>query len=419
MNVLKMSKRACLSLLMAAVMLLVWIPVGTVVGAASRGDVNGDGAINVLDAIALYNAVAGGGDPLTPEQEDLGDVNGDGAANVLDAIVLYNIAGGLGGEIVDPDPNEIDLLVYSNLDTASTQNATVTEREDGGWLIEASAAGQVVINGPGTYNADKLDRTHIAIASDVPFTITFYDEANDKTMTSGEDFYPDFGTSYKAAIPAGTYQVSLWTNGCYTYNNDPLPDTVQFSKITIAPQGAGNIVIGHMALHQDDTCTCDVADLTLPGGAPAVTVSIGSATASVGDIVTVPVSISDDHYMINGRIFITYDPAVLELQPASSSTTAFATSYNKTVLGEGMGMFLSPEDGKANFVFISQENVGLATGGDIYTVSFKILAAAPNGTELGITIPEMRSNDDPNAANSTDLGYATNVAVQSGTVTTV
>ena len=59
--------------------------------APAVGDVNGDGAVDQVDAILLYRAVTAGED-VGPQ----GDVNGDGAVNITDAIALYRSVIGAG-----------------------------------------------------------------------------------------------------------------------------------------------------------------------------------------------------------------------------------------------------------------------------------------------------------------------------------
>ena len=54
------------------------------------GDPNGDGAINVLDMVAIANHIIGV-DLLDLEQQGLADCNGDGAVNVLDMMAIANI----------------------------------------------------------------------------------------------------------------------------------------------------------------------------------------------------------------------------------------------------------------------------------------------------------------------------------------
>ncbi|NIP43139.1 MAG: hypothetical protein GWO41_02755, partial [candidate division Zixibacteria bacterium] len=53
-----------------------------------RGDCNGDGSINISDAVVIVNYVFIGGDP--PDPLIMGDPNCDGAVNVSDAVYLIN-----------------------------------------------------------------------------------------------------------------------------------------------------------------------------------------------------------------------------------------------------------------------------------------------------------------------------------------
>ena len=50
-----------------------------------NGDVNYDGAINVLDVVAMVNLVLSGG------YDEAADMNGDGTINVLDVVSLVGI----------------------------------------------------------------------------------------------------------------------------------------------------------------------------------------------------------------------------------------------------------------------------------------------------------------------------------------
>ena len=49
------------------------------------GDLNGDGAVNVLDVISVVNLV------LENEYQVTGDLNNDGEVNILDIVALVNI----------------------------------------------------------------------------------------------------------------------------------------------------------------------------------------------------------------------------------------------------------------------------------------------------------------------------------------
>ena len=57
-----------------------------------RGDVNGDGAVNVSDITALVNMILG----TIPKNEERADVDGNGTVNVSDVTDLINIILGIG-----------------------------------------------------------------------------------------------------------------------------------------------------------------------------------------------------------------------------------------------------------------------------------------------------------------------------------
>jgi PKD repeat protein len=58
------------------------------------GDINGDGVVNILDAIRLGNAFLS--TPASPNWNPNADLNGDGVVNILDAIILGNHFGQTG-----------------------------------------------------------------------------------------------------------------------------------------------------------------------------------------------------------------------------------------------------------------------------------------------------------------------------------
>ena len=52
-----------------------------------KGDVNGDGKVNVSDVSTLINMILG----VVSTDQDRADVNGDGRVNVSDVTALINI----------------------------------------------------------------------------------------------------------------------------------------------------------------------------------------------------------------------------------------------------------------------------------------------------------------------------------------
>ena len=54
-------------------------------GCGETGDVNGDGAVNVVDVVLAVNYI------LAQSFDGCADLNGDGALNVVDIVILVNI----------------------------------------------------------------------------------------------------------------------------------------------------------------------------------------------------------------------------------------------------------------------------------------------------------------------------------------
>ena len=72
---------------------------------ANSGDVNGDGAVNAVDALVAMRYVLGvSTENLTPEQIAAADFNGDGAVNAVDAMLIMRFSLGLIEAVVsDPE----------------------------------------------------------------------------------------------------------------------------------------------------------------------------------------------------------------------------------------------------------------------------------------------------------------------------
>jgi len=62
-----------------------------------RGDVTGDGQINILDVLAVVNHILGIVPITDPGALDRADCNGDGVVNILDALGIVNVILGIGG----------------------------------------------------------------------------------------------------------------------------------------------------------------------------------------------------------------------------------------------------------------------------------------------------------------------------------
>ncbi len=96
-----------LALLCGVALLATALPLSA--AAAARGDVNGDGIVNMMDALRLYAFVSGQGSILTPEQFLAADQDGNVTVDTLDALLLFKTVSGAGNTTPDPDdPDEPD-----------------------------------------------------------------------------------------------------------------------------------------------------------------------------------------------------------------------------------------------------------------------------------------------------------------------
>ncbi|HIA28099.1 MAG TPA: hypothetical protein EYN79_08330 [Planctomycetes bacterium] len=71
-----------------------------------RGDINGDGSVNIADAVTVLNALFVPGSQQ-PECDDSADANDDGGINIADAVSLLNSLF-LPGSPLPPDPGPFD-----------------------------------------------------------------------------------------------------------------------------------------------------------------------------------------------------------------------------------------------------------------------------------------------------------------------
>ncbi|UCE19472.1 MAG: dockerin type I repeat-containing protein, partial [Gemmatimonadota bacterium] len=76
--------------------LSMFVSAQTAIAQMERGDVNGDGVINVLDALQTVNFVLETSPPPSDQEFWAADCNGDGQANILDVLGIINVILGTG-----------------------------------------------------------------------------------------------------------------------------------------------------------------------------------------------------------------------------------------------------------------------------------------------------------------------------------
>lgn len=100
-------RRFGFALIVALVLGLILAPVKPALATVSRGDVNGDGMVNIADPIALLTSLFGAGPPPVPCRSGVGstaDVNADGVADIADVIYLLNVLFGAPAPPLPPGP---------------------------------------------------------------------------------------------------------------------------------------------------------------------------------------------------------------------------------------------------------------------------------------------------------------------------
>ena len=399
------------------------------------GDLNGDEELDMRDAYRVYQIASG---VVAPSEAELleGDTNEDGEIDMRDAYAIYRVASGgentlpLKPTPIEPAPTYINMLDINNVDSASLRNTTVSEAEGGSLRIESTDEGEIGLIGPGAYDLNALQYTHIVIESDVPFKISFLDGANGRWMTSEGDFFTDFETEYNEATPAGSYSLGLFTYNFYAWGGQTIPETVEMTSIYIMPQAEGTILLKHLALCSTkecgDDCVVGADDLPKPPvniperemSGDFVSITGSAATAKPGDIVDVTFSISENSYVTNGEFNIFWDPTKLEVQEVNEDEDLLYLSYINSGIFKSSWMKLGVpmNDNQYNFGFAGASATsmqGATKGGAMFTMQFKVLDGWTGTEEIVMGIVELCSNAEVEVDNAynTNCDYFVNATV--------
>ncbi len=126
----------------------------------------------------------------------------------------------------------------------------------------------------------------------------------------------------------------------------------------------------------------------------AVEFAVGSVTAKPGDTVQIPVTISEDHYIVNTRFFVNYDPTALELQVVNETADCpYINDWNTSLFtADAMWAGRLVANGDLRVVYATASNVGKAVGGTLFTLTFKVIAETAGTFPVSITMKETCSN---------------------------
>ncbi len=313
-----------------------------------------------------------------------------------------------------------------NYSTVTVENGVATAVVTAPWNQETNLAYGMAIE-PMLTNINLMQTPNVALAleSDVPFRITMLDrgDAGDKWISFGTEcynsIYPNGGEPATAApeggfLPAGSYDCTAYLAGVYTWKTD---EGVAGWDVTNA-----NITALYIELQEAGTLSLSKLELQGEGAEPAppmgdlITVSAGSVEAAPGDIVEIPISISENHYLVNGQLQISYDPAKLEIQEVwDDIDNPYFEEYDSTIIKNAMVAFAVQTPGEGIFAFASSGSKGVAKGGVIFTLTFKVLEGCTGTAEIVLSTPELSSN---NGETNEGKDYATNYEMVNGAVVT-
>jgi hypothetical protein len=129
------------------------------------------------------------------------------------------------------------------------------------------------------------------------------------------------------------------------------------------------------------------AGLVAPGSARAgIVLSSGSDSVTVGEIFTIPVSVSGTAGLTSYQFDLSFNPSVLEVLSFDDSTTDFATvATDEGGFLTGITGFIDNSAGLVSGIADSMNGVsgpGLTPGGTIADVTFEALASGTSGLTL-------------------------------------
>ncbi len=121
--------------------------------------------------------------------------------------------------------------------------------------------------------------------------------------------------------------------------------------------------------------------------------TMSNPTGNKGDIVTVDITVSENSYMVDGQLYVKFDPTMLELQQLGTEdgNPVYAT-VGSMFQGMMYGQSL-PSAGEFRFAFAGT-GAGITEGGVAFSLQFKILANNALNTSLELVCPHIGINSN-------------------------
>lgn len=132
---------------------------------------------------------------------------------------------------------------------------------------------------------------------------------------------------------------------------------------TTESSAGGGTTTGSGATEQTQTTTAATPE--------EIVLTVGQATGAPGDLVTIPVTISDNSYLVNADLEIQYDTDKLRL----------VSQYDESMGGDMLvkvgiwNYMLVPEETQPGTVHVAlvKSGAGISRGGDLFSLQFEIL----------------------------------------------
>ncbi|MBQ9414282.1 MAG: hypothetical protein IJU16_04055 [Clostridia bacterium] len=142
------------------------------------------------------------------------------------------------------------------------------------------------------------------------------------------------------------------------------------------------------------------AGLTVSADTRTATVTLTpSGDTALGGTVQVAAVISENSYLVNADMVVTYDPTKLELDntafedPDDEDATACYTFDMSRYPRNSMVMGKAAEPGVFKFVYATGSKVGLTAGIELFCIAFKVIADEPGDTSVTFSADPICGND--------------------------
>ena len=177
-----------------------------------------------------------------------------------------------------------------------------------------------------------------------------------------------------------------------------LPTTTTRATTTTHPQGGGEIMSPaptDTTTTVSYTTTTTAAYTTTTTAQHYVVFTMSSVyEVSAGDIITVDVAVSDDHYLVDAYLWFSYNADELELLKVGNNPySPYVDHINTDVLpDDSLWDFGVPGSGALVFTFASAASQGPTQGGTIFSLTFRVLDGFSQRSYINLHVQNLVSS---------------------------